>query len=461
MANLRAVMDSEFWDLNQSSPQALDGTARSVPGDPAPLALARSPRTVRPQQLSFLSQAFPLGLIPSFSPGSQKELGSFAIQSFLPGPSSSSWWTGLAWQFRPMKLISGIKKEFTVTDELELPAFKDIAKHVVDKSLYALGLFSQISPTPDTSLLLNLEKHGDRDGRRSKAVFIHRLPNHDITMEAASPDLFLDSKGAYWDVPNTLSLDVASLVSDSGFRYRFGLHRNGGSAEARKRSLSINTPLALMPGTWAKAAFSFEKSKDLWRVREKKASRSREEPTQLPPYDIRLKEPHSSVSGIIGAACAAWFGGKKNLNATSETQSFSADLFGSISYTLQHGKFRNDFNDLTRIDARLDVRSAKAFINEAGHLVYGIFKDPINREVDPLASPQLNLIFQQQVAGPVIFRAESRVSINSGHGKLKPHVEDVLYGLSYSFRMLQSGKILAWYSPNRKEAMVELRVFEF
>lgn len=129
-----------------------------------------------------------------------------------------------------------------------------------------------------------------------------QLPNHDITLETASPDLFLGSNGIYWDVPNSISLDVASLVSNSGFKYRFGLHRNGGSAEARDSSLSIDTPLALLPGMCAKAAFSFEKSKDLWREREKKSSKSRREnvPIPLPSYDIRLKEPHAAVSGIIG-----------------------------------------------------------------------------------------------------------------------------------------------------------------
>lgn len=60
-------------------------------------------------------------------------------------------------------------------DELEIPAFKDVAKHIVDKSLYALGLFSQISLTDDTSLLLNVERHGERKGRRSKATLFHKV----------------------------------------------------------------------------------------------------------------------------------------------------------------------------------------------------------------------------------------------------------------------------------------------
>lgn len=58
-------------------------------------------------------------------------------------------------------------------------------------------------------------------------------------------------------------------------------------------------------------------------------------------------------------------------------------------------------------------------------------------------------------------RVDSRLALTSPSGKHIPHVEDIIYSLSYSLRILRSGKILAWYSPKRKEAMVELRLFEF
>lgn len=92
MANLRLAMDAAFWDLNISSPQTLEGTARSVPGEPAPLAMARASRTIRPQQLCFLADALPLGIIPSFAPTSQKELGSFSMQFLLPRLATSNWY---------------------------------------------------------------------------------------------------------------------------------------------------------------------------------------------------------------------------------------------------------------------------------------------------------------------------------------------------------------------------------
>lgn len=66
-----------------------------------------------------------------------------------------------------------------------------------------------------------------------------------------------------------------------------------------------------------------------------------------------------------------------------------------------------------------------------------------------------------QIAGPIVFRVDSRVLLDSSSGRRGPHVEDFIYSLSYSLRLLQSGKVVAWYSPKRKEGMIELRVFEF
>lgn len=112
---------------------------------------------------------------------------------------------------------------------------------------------------------------------------------------------------------------------------------------------------------------------------------------------------------FLGGVCAAWFGGNGNLAGNSRAQSavgevgakkrypLSADLFGSVCYTYQHGKFRKDFGDLTRVDARLDICSASAFIKGATHLVSNVFRGHVEREAITLASPKLNMIFQQQV----------------------------------------------------------------
>ncbi|GMY22953.1 protein TRIGALACTOSYLDIACYLGLYCEROL 4, chloroplastic [Fagus crenata] len=472
MANLRTAMDSTFWDLNVSSPRNLEGSARSIPGEPLPLDGARASRVLRIQQLSLLGNGFPLGIIPSYGPTAHKELGSFALQTLLLKPAISNWWLGLIGQFRPKKLISSIKAEFSSGDEFELPGFKDVAKHILDKSLYSLGLCSQLALTPSASIMLSTEGHGERKGRRHKLMFIEKLPNHDITLEAAWPELFIDHKGQYWDVPESISLDLSSLVSESGLRYRFGLHKNSGHPQALNAN-NGEAPLALMPGLCAKAAFSYEKSQDFWRQKQKLEDikvKTDKGWFWRPSYDVRLREPHSAISGIIGGTCAAWFGGRKSpvpaasrededisLNAKKRSP-LSADLFGSVCYTYQHGNFRKLYGDLTRIDARLDICSASAF---ARRVLNGLKRSSVNSAENPVSSPRLNLIFQQQVAGPIVFRVDSRVLLDSSSGRRGPHVEDFIYSLSYSLRLLESGKVVAWYSPKRKEGMIELRLFEF
>ena len=133
-----------------------------------------------------------------------------------------------------------------------------------------------------------------------------QLPYHDITLEAAWPQLFIDHKGQYWDVPESISLDLLSLVSESGLRYRLGLHKNHGHPLA-VNGTSADVPTALLPGLCAKAAFSYEKSRDFWRKRQKREDIIERTDRGLfwrPSYDERLSEPHSAISGIIGNVTA-------------------------------------------------------------------------------------------------------------------------------------------------------------
>ncbi|KAL8542592.1 hypothetical protein ACS0TY_003465 [Phlomoides rotata] len=457
MANLRTAMDAAFWDLNISTPQAIDGVARAIPGDPIPLDNSRASRALRFQQISLIGNGFPLGIIPSFSPSADhKGLGSFALQSLIGKADFGNWWVGLIGQFRPMKLISSIKAEVSASEEWDLPLLKETAKHFADKSLFAFGLCSQIALSSSSSLLFSTEKHGEKKGRRSKAMLFHKLPDHDITLEAAWPELFIDHKGKYWEVPESISLDCSSLVSDSGLRYRFGIHKNSGLPQAAVRSINTETPIALLPRLCAKAAFSYEKSKDLWRQKETKEDvidETEQGPVWRPAYDVCLKDPHAAISGIIGGTCEAWIGGEKRTKNRG-----CVDLFGSLCYTFQHGRFRNMYGDLTRIDARLNIASASAVLEKASSL----FRSAQSKQtINELSSPRLNLIFQQQIVGPIVFRIDSKFGLDSSSGKHRPQLEDLIYSLNYSLRLLGSGKVVAWFSPKRKEGMIELRIFEF
>lgn len=80
--------------------------------------------------------------------------------------------------------------------------------------------------------------------------------------------------------------------------------------------------------------------------------------------------------------------------STSKRSRFNADLFGSVCYTFQHGKFTKYFGDLTRVDARLDISSASGL---AKKIVNGCRSSTADVSEQPSASPRLNLIFQQQV----------------------------------------------------------------
>nr|CAN64366.1 hypothetical protein VITISV_031303 [Vitis vinifera] len=701
MANLRTAMDAAFWDLDISSPQTLHGAARAVPGDPFPLEGARASRALRVQQLSFLGNGFPLGIIPSFSPTSQKDLGSFSLQSLFLRPSTSNWWLGLTGQFRPKKLISSIKADLSAVDEWELSTFKEVAKHFIDKSLFSFGLCSQLSLTSASSLMISIwetlgfvlkwlhyilpsnkilelatkwqikctfGQHGCVFEANAKWVaLLNLLPFHDITLEAAWPELFIDHKGRYWELPESISLGLSSLVSESGLRYRFGIHKNGGHPQS-VNAINDEAPSALMPGLCAKAAFSYEKSRDLWRQREKQEDgivKTERGLVWRPSYDIRLREPHAAISGIIGffqssrglrhgdplspflfilamevfssilkrameggfikgflasgrggegmrfasknealwklvivrkygeeeggwcsrvlregygvglwkairngwkefnnrvgfragnrrrvrfwkdrwcgedplavafpelfsisidreawvnqmweqvreggcwnplftrqindwklgeveellnrlqgqviksgvedvmawrvtkggGTCEAWFGGSREHGDGSSADAkkrspFGADLFASGCCTFQHGQFRKRYGDLTRVDARLNICSASALAKRVSNL----FSSSVNGAKDPLSSPRLNLIFQQQVAGPIVFRVDSKLLLDSSGGRAGPQLEDFTYSLNYSLRLLRSGKVVAWYSPKRKEGMIELRLFEF
>lgn len=68
---------------------------------------------------------------------------------------------------------------------------------------------------------------------------------------------------------------------------------------------------------------------------------------------------------------------------------------------------------------------------------------------------------QMQVAGPIVFRVDSKFSLKSSAGWPGIQMDDFVCSLNYSLKLLHSGKVVAWYSPKRKEGMIELRLFEF
>ncbi|TYI13571.1 hypothetical protein ES332_A08G067400v1 [Gossypium tomentosum] len=424
MANLDSAMDSAFWDQTISTPQALEGYAKSVPGEPFPLDGAQASKTLRIQQLSLL----------------RNDLGSFSLHTLLLKPSASDWyfhnptfslsWTSLLFEnFRPKKLISAIKTELQNADELELSVFRDAANHFLDKSLGLLELVLHMRICNDNLI----QKQGTNDDialeeSRKKycwSIFQWELSYYDITLDAAWPKLFMDHKGKYWEVPESISLDMSSLPSNSGCHIVFTCTKI--------------------------AVFSYEKKMDFWRRKETKedfiVKTDNGSFWQL-SYDTHLKEPHATISGIIGmfrkdSASAGESQKEGNGPTTNKKESpLNMDLFSSL------------YGDLTRVDAHLDICSLPSFSKR-------VVKSCWFSADSSLSSPRLNLIFQQQVVGPIVCRIDLKLLLDSKLGKRGLHIEDLIYSLSYSFRLLRSGKVVAWFSLKRKEGMIELWLFEF
>lgn len=124
---------------------------------------------------------------------------------------------------------------------------------------------------------------------------IVQFPCHDLLVEAAWPGLFIGRDGAYWEVPSSMSVDLASVASDSGPSYHLSMHHNAGLPKLfeTEGSESSVVPASLLPGVAVKGAYAFKKNFDIWRS----------EGSMLKlviPNDVFLLNPHISASGIIG-----------------------------------------------------------------------------------------------------------------------------------------------------------------
>ncbi|XP_068660657.1 LOW QUALITY PROTEIN: protein TRIGALACTOSYLDIACYLGLYCEROL 4, chloroplastic [Aristolochia californica] len=470
MKKLRWAMDG-FWDLDMATAMTIEGTARAAPEDPLPLGLSRGAMLSRPKQLDFMHRFMSLCFVPSYAGDPLKGGDGFSLQRAISLPFGENWFAALFGQFHLQKLISSMKKNASEIQQ-ESSWLKKIRGCVCDRSLYALGVCSEFLVTPDLSVLLGLETHGGRGGIQSKSILHHRLPEHNLTVEAVSPGLFVDKNGNYWDVPLSLAIDLASVAPNSGFSHHLCLQHNYGAPKQFGGDQSIGDPPAtLRPGFSVKSAFSFRKDANIWR---KEGGKLR----MVQPFDVLLSEPHVSISGVIGAVVNACFGdnaerpsatadqslGFRNyiLRAENSNSSLTADFFGSASFTAQYGNFQRLFFDLTRLNTRLDFPSSSMFLSGAAHLAQSVYNSlPPNPKAVCLVSPQAFVSFQQQIGGPFSFRIDSHIGleVNNGEG-YTAQVHDSVFAVEYALKVLGSAKAVAWYSPKHREAMVELRFFE-
>lgn len=466
MKKLRWAMDGGFWDLDVSTPMTMEGTAGAVggAGEVVPLGVSRGVKLSRPKQLDFMHRFMSMPLVPSYSAAAH----GFSLQRALSFSFADNWFAAVVGQFRLQKFISSLK-ECSSRHPHESPWIKKILTRLCDKSLYALGFCSEFLVGEDYSVLLTSEAYGAKMGARNKAIFYQKLPQHNLTLEAMWPGLFVDTTGTYWDVPLSIAVDLASVSSNSESSYHLCIHNNNGHPKQFTGDDTGRVPPDLLPGLCVKAAFSIKKDADIWRNKESKLR-------MVQPFDIFMSDPHVSASGVIGTVVSACFGDNSvkppkeydslgfkalNLLARGNRSSLFVDLFGSISCSAQYGNFQRLFFDLTRLNACLDFPSGMKLITGAASVGHSLCssQQPDLEAVNAIF-PYVTLSLQQQIVGPMSLRFDSRISLDATSNDYFARVHDPVFAMEYALKVLGSAKAVAWYSPKQKEAMVELRFFE-
>ncbi|VFQ60963.1 unnamed protein product [Cuscuta campestris] len=462
MRKLRWATDAGgFWDLDLSTPVTLDGQARPVPGDPLPLGLSRGRRLSRSRQVDFFQRFMAMPFIPSMAACS-----GFLLQRVLSLNICENWVATLLCQLNLQKLVSSIRNEGLMhpSESSWLHTFR---RHLSDKSLYAFNLCSEIVLTPDDMLLVSYS-HDDGKIPRKKAVLHHKFPHHDLTVEAASPGMFVDRLGNYWDVPLAFAFDLASVTGESGLSYHLLVNHNTGSPkQCHGQPLAKEVPPSLLPGFCAKGSVLLKKSMDLWRSESSLLK-------MVKPYDILLSSPHISATGILGVVLSACIGENSmrlkkedeslpfrnfSLRAQRENAALSADLFASFSLSAQHGNFRRFFLDLSKFDARFDIPCGSKFISGVTSVARDLHKSLVpSTEAIQAVCPNAMVSFQQQIAGPFSLRVDSEIAIDARD--FRPRVNNPIFAFEYALKVLCSAKAVAWYSPNQKEFMIELRFLD-
>eukprot|EP01018_Ginkgo_biloba_P012234 Gb_04973 [translate_table: standard] len=476
MGRLRCALDAQFWGQEIASPTSLDGVVRALPGEAIPLGLAQGSKLSRPQQVLFLHRFFWLPVVPSYVADPEKG-GGFVLDRVLAHVQGLNWWAALTGQFRVQQSFS--YGQGTVSKNIQSSAASGRCnpfKYLLNQSLYALGLCSRISLGPHTSLTASSEFPGNKKGCRSRAIIRHKLQRHDVTMEAAWHERFVETQGSSWDVPLSISLDLASLSSTSGLRYRLAIHHNAQLAQESKKIDCMEIPWGALPGLCAKGAIAVEKHVEIWKDRSGQQRRRK-------PYNLFLARPHIMMSGIIGVTYSAILGGgtssdglkmlpireQSRDNDTSDSllrinkqkSPFFADVFASLGCTAQFGNFQRPLFDLTKLETRLDISKASTFAAGTAQLLHK-FKSSTEalRDRNELDCPALSVMLQQQIAGPLCARIDSRFTFDCSSSNQGLHMKEIIYGLDYSLKSLGAAKLLIWYSPRQQEGMVELRFLE-
>lgn len=127
----------------------------------------------------------------------------------------------------------------------------------------------------------------------NKYLLSLQFPHHDLTLEAAGPELFVDQNGNYWDVPFSIAADLASVATDSGASYHLCINHVAGSPVQFETQATSEAPATLFLGLCARCAVSFKKNINFWMSEAPKLK-------MVQPYDMFMSNPHISASALLG-----------------------------------------------------------------------------------------------------------------------------------------------------------------
>ncbi|KAI3500682.1 hypothetical protein L1887_36506 [Cichorium endivia] len=151
----------------------------------------------------------------------------------------------------------------------------------------------QPSPPLICRTSISLEVNFIQPSSRATPIFqILKFPHHNLTVEAASPGLFVDKNGGFWDVPLTMAIDLAFVASEMGPSYHVCINHNSGSPKSFGSHKNDAIAASLQLGLCVTTAFSLKNSIDIWRSESPKLK-------NVQPYDVFLSNPHILASYFL------------------------------------------------------------------------------------------------------------------------------------------------------------------
>ena len=330
------------------------------------------------------------------------------------------------------------------------------------------------------------------------------LPGHDVSLEATWHERVAAGAGAYVEVPRAAALSVASRRRGP-LRYRAGVVSDSTPVQlgappatsAPQGALEGFGPPHAQLGAVLGGQLSFY-------PRAKSGGNADGLRRSRPNGSAKAGRGGSLIPQRARVTLGAWLGGiaraplrRSASSATSGAavppgvallRSLGAEhfAFASAAASVQLGAFSRPLLDYTALSLRADVAAASGQLlgaaRAAGAATAASLGAPAGAAGAPLGC-HVTLSAAQQLIGPLRLRADLRLSAAAAaaaaHGNwpqsAPPPVAgrpgsaatavdavEAVYGLDVALpAVLGAARIVAWYSPQRREGLAELRFLEF